>query len=99
MWKSMPLWAMAAIPAVPGFGIVLLQAYGGSEHLQKIAFGLFIGAVVLVTYLIRLRKRAAPTTPTPPKKLLLGLVLWLVAFLILALVWANGQALLRLVHG
>lgn len=99
MWKSMPPWAMAAIPAVPGFAIVLLQANGGSESLQKVAFVLLIGAIVYVSYAIHLRKRAAPTAPTPPKKLLLSSIVWLVAMLILALVWANGQTLLRIIHG
>lgn len=70
MWKSMPPWAMAAIPAVPFLMIVLLQANGGSDSLQKIAFVLFIGAIIYVSCVIRLRKRDAPTAPTSPKKLL-----------------------------
>jgi hypothetical protein len=92
-------WAMAVIPAIPFFALVLPQANSGSESLQKVATFLFFGALLFVIYLIRVHKREAPTTATPPKKLLLIFVLWLVAVFILALVWANGQALLRMVHG
>ena len=99
MWKSMPPWTMAVIPAIPFFALVLLQANGGSESLQKIATFLFFGALLFVIYLIRVRKRETPTPTTPPKTLLLSFALWLVAVFILALIWANSQTLLRMVHG
>jgi hypothetical protein len=99
MWKSMPPWAMAAIPAIPFFALVLLQENGGSESLQKITALLFFVALLFVTYLIRVRKREVPTTPTPPKKILLSSVVWLVVILILALVWANSRALFHIFQG
>jgi hypothetical protein len=98
MWKSMPLWAMAAIPAVPGFAIVLLQANGGSDGLQKVAFVLVLAGIVYVSFAMRSRRREAPSGPTPPKKILFSFVVWLVVVFILALVWANGPNLLRLIH-
>ncbi len=61
---------------------------------QMVAFVLFMGAILLVTYLIRVRKREAPPPPTQPKKLLLGLGVWLIVVYVLATVWGNRHKLL-----
>ncbi len=90
---------MVAVSAVPFFAIVLLQAGGGSDSLQKVAFVLFLASLVYVSFAIRQRKRETPSTPTPPKKIFVSLAIWLVAVFVLALVWANGPALLRMIHG
>jgi hypothetical protein len=90
---------MAAIVAVPAFAIILLQAGGAGDGIQKVAFVLFFAAIVYVSFANWARKREAPPVPTPPKKILLSFVVWLVAVYILALVGANGPKLLRLIHG
>ncbi len=90
---------MAALPAVPFCAVVLLQAHGAIEGLQKAAFVVFLAAIVYVSFAIRARKRQTPAAPTPAKRLLLSSLVWLVLMFVLALVWANGPALLRIVHG
>jgi hypothetical protein len=99
MWKSMPLWAMIAVPGVPFFALVVLQAGGAGDGVQKVAFVLFLAAIVYVSFAIRARKREAAAAPTPLKKLFLSFAVWLVLVFILALVWANGQAVLHVVIG
>lgn len=93
MWSSMPPWGLAIIPAVPFGALVLLQSVGASKSLQNIAFILCLGAILVVIYLIRVRKRSAPpmTVAQSPKKMLLGFGQWLIAVFILALLWANGH--------
>jgi predicted MFS family arabinose efflux permease len=94
MWKSIPPWLLPVIPLIPFAALVVLQSTGASPVLQKAAFFLFIGAIVLVIFVIRVRKRDASSIAVAPslKKVILNFSLWLVAVFVLALAWANGYA-------
>jgi hypothetical protein len=66
-----------AVPAVPYFTIVALQAAGAGDGVQKVAFALFFAALVYVSFAIWARKRQATRTPTPPRKIFVGFAVWL----------------------
>ncbi len=92
MLKSIPPRLLPIIPLVPFGAAFWLQSTGASPVLQKVAVFSFFGAILLVIYLTRMRKRAQPSTFVRPplKKVLLNLGLWFIAVFILALAWGNG---------